>query len=138
MSVSKFRGHQDEEQEYRTAISSGGDGEILIWDLVHPGSGKEISRLKGHESVVEHVTISPDGTRALSCGWDGSVRLWDLASRRQIACFSSPANVVAVAFSPDGGRALAGGEDKFVRLWDLPTAPPPRAAVPMTGSGASP
>ena len=122
----------------RTAISSGGEGEILIWDLAHPGSGKEIGRLKGHESVVEHVTISPDGTRALSCGWDGSVRLWDLAGRRQIACFGSPANVVAVAFSPDGRRALAGGEDKLVRLWDLPAAPPPSAAAPMTGSGGSP
>ena len=143
----------------RTAVSAGGEGDVLIWDLAHLGSGKKAGRLKGHEKVVEHVTISPDGRRVLSCGWDGSVRLWDLADQRQLARFPSPANVVAVAFSPDTrlepGAVLPSRPSNVVAVarppcargrrgqarapWELPVAPPPDApSLPMIAPGAKP
>lgn len=43
--------------------------------------------LKGHQTAVECIAFSPDGTLLASASRDGSARLWSLATQKEIAQF---------------------------------------------------
>ena len=71
-----------------------------------------------HNSSVNAVAFSPDGTKVLTGGGDSSARLWDISSGQEILRLAHNSSVNAVAFSPDGTKALTGGDDDTARLWD--------------------
>jgi serine/threonine protein kinase len=92
---------------------------VRLWDI---DTGAEIRRLREKPGHVEHLAISPDGTRALTGSRDTTMRLWDLATGDQLECFRlHKDNVRGVAFSPDGRKGLSAGWDGTVAVWDLTT-----------------
>jgi WD40 repeat protein len=104
------------------------DYHLRLWDV---DSGQEVRRFRGHTSLVEGVTFSPDGRHALSCSDDGTLRLWEVGTGKELRRFEGHAGSVrGVAFSPDGRRAVSGGGDGTVRCWDVATGKEPR---PVTG-----
>ena len=48
---------------------------IRIWDVA---SGKNIHTFWGHNSDVQSLSFSPDGTLLASSGFDGTILVWDL------------------------------------------------------------
>jgi WD40 repeat protein len=93
--------------------------EILLWDLA---AGRELARLRGHESPVISLAFAPDG-RSLASGSrsDEAIILWDLASGLPQRLLSVPRKpVIFLTYSPDGSWLAStsglGGEG---RLWDL-------------------
>jgi WD40 repeat protein len=104
------------------------DYDLRLWDVE---SGQEVRRFRGHTSLVEGVTFSPDGRQALSCGDDGTLRLWEVGTGNELGRFEGNAGWVrGVAFSPDGRRAVSGGADGTVRVWDVATG---KESCPVTG-----
>src|SRR5689334_15888296 len=73
-------------------LASGGrDCVVRLWDAV---SGKEVSRLKGHDSWVHRLAFSPDG-KLLASGTSANDRLlllWDPAAGKKIHTLSGQLN----------------------------------------------
>jgi WD40 repeat protein len=109
------------------ALSSAGDGTLVIWDL-HDAS--EIRRFVGHEAPLSTVRFTPDGKYALTGSGrldlsvppkeDNSIKLWEVESGALLRVFEGHADtVLPLDVSQDGTRMLSGSRDGSVKLWDL-------------------
>lgn len=83
--------------------------------------------VKGHQSPVESVAFSPNGTLLATWGGkdvskSGELKLWDAASGQPIRSFTGHTDLVAsAAFSPDGKKIVSGGRDRTLKVWDVET-----------------
>ncbi len=88
---------------------------IYLWDT---RSGALLGRLPGLPAPVQHLAVSPDGTRlAAALGGRAGIRVWDARNGRLLwedAAYAAPARMVG--FSPDGARLAATGADGRVRV----------------------
>jgi eukaryotic-like serine/threonine-protein kinase len=73
---------------------------------------------RGHQTEVESVAWSPDGTRLASGSADTTVQVWDAATGSHVfTSGSDSAGVLTLAWSPDGKRLASGSEDMTVQVW---------------------
>jgi WD40 repeat protein len=64
-----------------TTLATGGDDHLVrLWD---PVTGRELTRLKGHESKVHAVAFSPDGQTLASGDFTGKILLWHAGEMSQ-------------------------------------------------------
>jgi WD40 repeat protein len=119
----------------KTIISGSGDQTARLWDLPEslPKMGekplvikKERAILRGHQSEVEAVAASPDGTLFATAAWDNQVFTWDRDGRRAELTGTFRAPGLCLAFSKDGkylaagaGNFNGGGQPGEVRVWDV-------------------
>ena len=102
----------------RQLISGGFGGQARIWGL----DGTLAAELVGHESSVNAVCVSPDGTLAVTASSDQTVRSWDLATGQQRALLGwHKRQVLGLAFDEARGRAWSGGHDGKLAAWDVAT-----------------
>ena len=94
-----------------------GENSVQVWDV---SSGKGLSALKGHTSVIETARFSPDRRRVLTASLDNTARLWRLESNPALASLRTGWRVrgkVPVC-SPDGALLLLYGTPDGAELWD--------------------
>jgi len=91
-------------------------GAIQYWNFSHDN----IADLPGHESSVQRIALTPDGTRFLSGAADGTVILWDVRLKQKLQTVqASTKRIRSLVFSPDGKRFAVGTDDKTVGLWTI-------------------
>jgi WD40 repeat protein/DNA-binding SARP family transcriptional activator len=126
----------------RTALISGGDGEMILWDVntgerLHTFTGHMASLVVGTNSTV--TAFSPDGRTALSVAKEEQAILWDVAM--DSPTFGQPIRhfvdtegeiPISVSFSPDGRTALTGTLTGPVLLWNVETG---EVIYRLTGHG---
>jgi len=56
-------------------VSSSLDKTLKVWDL---NTGKCFSTLKGHQSSLNAIAVTPDGKRAVSGSSDKTLKVWNL------------------------------------------------------------
>ena len=100
----------------RSIAAGGEDGAIRVWN-VH--SGKQVSRMTGHESAILSLAFTPDGSRLASGAADQTVRIWDAASHEPLLVLSGQgSSVSSLLFSSDGERLISAGSATPMRLWE--------------------
>jgi cytochrome c len=97
-------------------LSGGFGGQARIWT---PG-GELVGELSGHESSVNVIRISGDGSMAITAASDKTVRLWDIPARQQIAVLGRHRKqVLALDLDVPRDRAWSGGHDGRLQAWSL-------------------
>lgn len=92
------------------------DWSVQLWDLT---TGKEKTRLQGHQERVNAVAFSPSGQTLASSSDDRTVILWDLATGRQRATLKGHrGHVLILAFGAEEKTLATGSADGTVKLWD--------------------
>ncbi len=87
-------------------IMANSDKIIRIWDLENM---KYIGEMKGHESEVDSISISPDNRCCISYDRSGKVILWDIQSKQIIKHPPSYHRVDHLDFLPDGRFFIEAG-----------------------------
>jgi len=72
-----------------------------------------------HNSSVQAVAFSPDGTKVLTGSFDKTARIWDVTTGLEVHKLNHDGTVYAVAFSPDGTKVLTGSFDKTAWIWPV-------------------
>ena len=107
-------------------LATSGSGSVSLWPLHRPHSVV----LRGHQSAVNNLAFTPDGTHLVSTSEDGSVRVWPLDgnSRKRTrilhqieGVFSAPTRL---AVAPDGSFVTIGNPMSQVTVLPLDGGPP--------------
>jgi WD40 repeat protein/DNA-binding SARP family transcriptional activator len=93
------------------------DGTTVVWELAAEGA-EPVLTLGGHETAVETVDFSPDGTRLTTSGDDGDVKVWDITSTGGGHEWLTLPGEGGLAYSPDGERLAVGSEDGKIHVYD--------------------
>ncbi|MGG5812354.1 caspase family protein [Falsiroseomonas sp. CW058] len=125
-------GTEQEGELYAVALTPDGARAFVAgwtgqaWDrafaiyLFDTSTGRLLARLPGLPAPVQHLAVSPDGTRlAAAFGGRAGIRVWDARSgapQWEDAGFAAPARMVA--FDPAGTRLAATGADGRVRVYE--------------------
>jgi WD40 repeat protein/DNA-binding SARP family transcriptional activator len=98
-------------------VTASFDGTARVWDV----ATDEVVWTLRHDTGLQQVAVSPDGSRIATAADDGTARLWDLETGRQVLTLHAhDAPASGVAFSPDGRLLATSGLDGTVALHLLP------------------
>jgi WD40 repeat protein len=103
------------------SVSSGGDGQIRVWELVN---GKEMKLLKtanGPGGAVFALGLSENGKTVAAGAANGKIEVWDVAGGSTRKLDGHAREVKSLVFSKDGTRLLSASADKTIKLWDAGT-----------------
>lgn len=111
----------DEPSLFATA---GWEGTITLWQPVAGGQATPVATLEGHQTPIEALAFSPDGTLLASAGSDQTILLWRVADGTQVARLEgNPERIAALAFHPDGALLASAGAGPHLKLWRLTPTP---------------
>ena len=102
--------------------AAGWEGTITLWQPNDQGPPTAVATLEGHQTPIETLAFSPDGTLLASAGSDQEILIWRVSYGTQAASLGGNRDrVTALAFSPDGSRLASAGVGPHLKLWSLDT-----------------
>jgi len=96
-------------------VSASCDWTVKVWNLQ---KCKLRFNLCGHNSKINCVTVSPDGSLCASGGKDGKAILWDLNEGGSLSTLDAGKEINALEFSPNR-YWLCAATGSAVKIWDL-------------------
>ncbi|HLU68130.1 MAG TPA: protein kinase, partial [Kofleriaceae bacterium] len=103
----------------RTAVTSGEDRVIRVWQLADGGRSSRL--LRGPDRRLGALAISRDGRLVAAAGGFDEIWLWDLEAGTSRLLRGHEGGAGDLAFSPDGRLLASAGSDHSIRLWDTAT-----------------
>ncbi|KAG8711741.1 hypothetical protein FRC11_001957 [Ceratobasidium sp. 423] len=111
----------------RTALFSADGSQIITgaWDIMfwNASTGKLVNVLRGHDSNILSLAVSPGYLHIASASEDSTIRAWDMETRNTVLGplrgHAGPVN--RVIFSPNGLYIASCGDDYTIRIWDART-----------------
>ncbi|MFN9977896.1 MAG: WD40 repeat domain-containing protein, partial [Phycisphaerae bacterium] len=97
-----------------TSLPQQTTGEIIVWDTE---TGKVSRTLRGHNQLVNGLSVTPNGERLVSCSRNDKIRFWDPMTGIEILNLPPHDYACGVAFTADGTRLLVPAWDGSVELY---------------------
>ena len=97
--------------------SVGGDGRLLIWDLLAGGQAEELTLPGG--VALQAVAFSNNGRHLAVATANAEVILWTGRQRVESVLLGHEGLVESISFSADGDWLASGGRDGQVWVWNL-------------------
>ena len=103
-----------------------------------PGdSERPLIRIRAHETAIQDIALSPDGTRLLSGSGDKTAKIWNLDGRgKPMVLKGHKGWVMAVAWSATGNFVVSGSNNREVFVWDVRDPQNPLIRDVMSGHTA--
>ncbi|XP_055681627.1 protein Notchless [Lutzomyia longipalpis] len=100
-------------------VSCSDDRTLYLWQS---NRTKCITRMTGHQNVVNEVKYSPDVKMIASASFDKSVRLWRAHDGAFICALRGHVQAVyQVAWSADSRLLVSGSKDSTIKVWSVQT-----------------
>ena len=97
----------------RFVATIGPENFTVIWEVE---SGREVTRLRGHNSVLSAISLSADGNQALTADQSGIVKLWNVTPGRER--LRDRPWVWGATISHDGRRIAMSPGLRGLMIWD--------------------
>jgi WD40 repeat protein len=124
----RLEGHTDAvvgvvlSRDGRTAISASYmyEGTLKVWDVAGARATRSFPM---RVSVVEGLSVTPDGRQAFTALYQGMIQVWDIEKEQSLCTlFGHQDEAMGVAVSDDGRRAVSASADGTIKVWDIPRA----------------
>ncbi len=94
------------------------NGTVRLMNLSAPEGMMEF---KGHDSQVESIAFSFDGSQLITASSDGEIRVWDTSDGSEIITVDGAEDIPqVVGISPSGEHLAISSEDRMVSIYSLP------------------
>lgn len=99
-------------------VSASDDFTLFLWS---PAESKSpVTRMVGHQQLVNHIAFSPDARFLASASFDKKVKLWCGKTGRFLATFNGhAASVYQVSWSADSCFIVSASKDSTLKLWSV-------------------
>lgn len=99
-------------------VSGSDDFTLFLW---YPESDKKpISRMTGHQQLINDVKFSPDARLIASASFDKSIKLWDGKTGKFITSLRGHVKAVyQIAWSADNRLLVSGSADSTLKVWNI-------------------
>ncbi|XP_013789989.1 notchless protein homolog 1-like [Limulus polyphemus] len=114
------RFHSTKGGEPERLVSGSDDFTLFLW--LPETDKKPITRMTGHQQLVNDVKFSPDLRFIASASFDKSIKLWDAKTGKYLAALRGHVQAVyQISWSADSRLLVSGSADSTLKVWDLKT-----------------
>ncbi|MBL8086601.1 MAG: WD40 repeat domain-containing protein [Chthonomonas sp.] len=95
-------------------VTGGRDNAVTAWDVM---TGKSLGTMAGHDDMVMHVAIAPNGRVVASSSIDRTVRIWSLSGFKPVGRLDDQSAVGApLAFTADGKYMISSTVSDMIQI----------------------
>ncbi|XP_006832388.1 PREDICTED: notchless protein homolog 1 [Chrysochloris asiatica] len=99
-------------------VSGSDDFTLFLWSPAE--DKKPLTRMTGHQALINQVLFSPDSRLVASASFDKSIKLWDGRTGKYLASLRGHvAAVYQIAWSADSRLLVSGSSDSTLKVWDV-------------------
>ncbi|XP_011793078.1 PREDICTED: notchless protein homolog 1 [Colobus angolensis palliatus] len=99
-------------------VSGSDDFTLFLWSPAE--DKKPLTRMTGHQALINQVLFSPDSRIMASASFDKSIKLWDGRTGKYLASLRGHvAAVYQIAWSADSRLLVSGSSDSTLKVWDV-------------------
>ncbi|KAK9412575.1 notchless protein 1 like [Crotalus adamanteus] len=110
-------------------VSGSDDFTLFLW--LPAEDKKPLTRMTGHQALINQVLFSPDTRTIASASFDKSIKLWDGRTGKYLTSLRGHVSAVyQIAWSADSRLLVSGSSDSTLKVWDTKTQ---KLAVDLPG-----